>query len=100
MAVIIVGDIDVNKTEQLVKEYFSELKNPADEKERFYADVPARTKDESIVVTDKEATNFYIEVDYPFYKTKPDVTLNDYRNYLIKNLFTSMLNQRLSELTK
>lgn len=100
MAVIIVGDIDVNKTEQLVKEYFSDLKNPSNEKQRFYADVPARTKDESIVVTDKEATNFFIEVDYPFYKINPDTTLGDYRNELIKNLFTSMLNQRLSELAK
>ena len=100
MAVIIVGDIDVNKTEQLVKEYFSSLKNPANEKKRFYADVPARTKDESIVVTDKEATNFFIEVDYPFYGITPELTLNDYRRSLIKNLFTSMLNQRLSELTK
>ena len=100
MAVIIVGDVDVNKTEQLVKEYFGALKNPAGEKKRFYADVPARSKDESIVVTDKEATNFFIEVDYPFYAIKPDVVLNDYRKYLIKNLFTSMLNQRLSELTK
>lgn len=100
MAVIIVGDIDVDKTEQLVKEYFSGLKNPANEKKRFYADVPARTKDQSIVVTDKEATNFIIEVDYPFYKTKPEITLGDYRHDLIKNLFTSMLNQRLSDLTK
>ena len=70
MAVIIVGDVDVDKTEQLVKEYFSGLKNPANEKQRFYADVPSRTKDESIVVTDKEATNFFVEADYPFYKTK------------------------------
>ncbi|MBV9962806.1 MAG: insulinase family protein, partial [Parafilimonas sp.] len=100
MAVIIVGDVDVNETEQLVKQYFSGLKNPANEKKRWYADVPSRTKDESIVVTDKEATNFFVEVDYPFYKINPDVTLGDYRHDLIKNLFTSMLNQRLSELTK
>jgi len=100
MAVIIVGDVDINKTEQLVKEYFSGLKNPANEKERTYADVPARTKDESIVVTDKEATNFFVEVDYPFYKIKPDVTVGDYRHDLIKGLFTSMINQRLSELTR
>lgn len=100
MAVIIVGDIDVNKTEKLVKEYFSGLKNPVNEKKRFYADAPARTKDESIVVTDKEATNFFVEADYPFYKIKPDVTLGDYRNNLVKNLFTTMINQRLTELTK
>lgn len=100
MAVIIVGDIDVNKTEQLVKQYFNALKNPANEKKRFYADVPERTSDESIVVTDKEATNFSVEVDYPFYKVQPDITLKDYRNMLVKSLFTSMLNQRLAELAK
>ncbi len=100
MAVIIVGDIDVNKTEQLVKEYFSGLKNPTKERKRLYADVPTRTKDESIVVTDKEATNFFIEADYPFYKVNPETTLGDYRKDLVKNLFTSMLNQRLTELAK
>ncbi len=100
MAVIIVGDIDVNETEQLVKEYFSSLINPANEKTRFYADVPERTKDQSIVVTDKEATNYFIEADYPFYKVNPLVTVGDYRHDLVKNLFTSMLNQRLTERVK
>ena len=100
MAVIIVGDVDVNKTEQLVKQYFSGLKNPANEKKRFYADIPARSKDESIIVTDKEATNFVVEVDYPFFKLKPQVTLNDYKHELIKTLFTLMLNQRYADLAK
>ncbi len=100
MAVIIVGNIDVNKTEQLIKQYFGGLKNPGNEKKRFYAEIPARTKDESIIVTDKEATNFVVEIDYPFYTVKSSVTLGDYRHDLIKNLFTSMLNQRLNELTK
>ena len=100
MAVIIVGDVDVNKTEQLIKQYFSGLKNPANEKKRFYADIPARAKDESIVVTDKEATNFIVEVDYPFFVEQPVVTLGDYRKDIIKSLFTLMLNQRFSDLTK
>ncbi|MEP6468010.1 MAG: insulinase family protein, partial [Parafilimonas sp.] len=100
VAVIIVGDVDVNKTEQLVKQYFGSLKNPPNEKKRFYATIPARAKDEAVVVTDKEATNFVVEVDYPFFIEKPDVTVGDYKNLLIKNLFTSMLNQRFADLTK
>lgn len=100
MAVIIVGDIDVNKTEDLVKEFFSGLKNPAGERKRSYADIPARTKDESIVVTDKEATNFYVAINYPFYAVKPETTLADYRQDLLKSLFTAMLNQRLSDLSR
>ena len=100
IAVIIVGDVDVNKTEQLVKQYFGGLKNPDNEKKRFYADIPARTKDESVIVTDKEATNFFVEVDYPFFVIPPDITLGDYKTDIIKNLFTAMLNQRFSDLTK
>ncbi len=99
-AIIIVGDIDVDATEKLVKEYFSGLKNPENEKPRFYTDVPSRQKSEALVVTDKEATNYVVEVDYPFTKSPPEVTLGDYRRDLIKNIFTSMLNQRLEDLAK
>jgi len=99
-AVIIVGDIDVAKTEQLVKEYFGGLKNPANERPRTKANVPARTINQSIVVTDKEATNFFVEVDYPATPSKIETTVGDYRNTLIKTLFTSLLNQRLNELVR
>ena len=56
---------DVAATEKLVKEYFGGLKNPVAERPRTYATVPQRQKDQSIVVTDKEATNFAVEVSYP-----------------------------------
>jgi zinc protease len=64
-AVIVVGDIDIAKTEKLIKEYFGGLKNPAVQKPRTKAIVPARKTSQSIVATDKEATNFFVEVDYP-----------------------------------
>lgn len=99
-AVIIVGDVDTDKTEALIKEYFSGLKNPSAERPRISAAVNERMINEGIVVTDKEATNYFVEVDFPTVLSKPDVTVNDYRNSLIKNLFSSMLNDRLSELTR
>lgn len=99
-AVIIVGDIDVAKTEKLIKEYFGGLKNPVKERPRELAKVPARKINQSIVVSDKEATNFFVEVDYPAYPSKVQTTVGDYRNDLVKNLFTSLLNQRLNELTR
>ncbi|MGC4037853.1 MAG: insulinase family protein [Chitinophagaceae bacterium] len=99
-AVIIVGDIDIAKTEKLVKEYFGNLKNPANAKPRIKADLPARKKSEAIVVTDKEATNFIVEADYPATPFKESVTVGDYRKDLVKNLFTSLLNQRLRELSQ
>ena len=99
-AVIIVGDIDVSKTEQLVKDYFGGLKNPENEKERFYAPVPERQKSTAMVVTDKEATNYVVEVNYPFIKQEPIITLGDYRKDLITNIFTAMLYERLNDLAK
>jgi len=99
-AVIIVGDIDVAATEKLVKEYFGALKNPVNPRPRVYAKVPARQKSQALVVTDAEATNFSVEVDYPAIPLKTQTTIGDYRASLVKNLFTSLLNQRLRELSQ
>ena len=99
-AVIVVGDINIAETEKLIKEYFGVLKNPANPRARYTGTLPARTKSESIVVTDKEATNFSVEVNYPASPDKTEITVGDYRSSLVKNLFTTLLNQRLRELTQ
>ncbi len=99
-AVIMVGDINVDSAEQLIKEYFGGLKNPANEKERFYASVPARQTSRALVVTDKEATNYVVQVQYPMFKEKEEVTLGDYRSDMIKNIFTGLINERLIELAR
>ncbi len=96
-AVIVVGDVDVAQTEAMIKEYFGGLQNPAGEKERFFASVPARTNSRAIVVTDKEATNYVVQVQYPMHKDVDDGTLGTYRSTLVKGLFTGMINQRLVE---
>ncbi len=100
MAVIVVGDMEPAEAERLVKRHFEKLKNPANSRERSLTDVPVRTTSEGIVVTDKEATNHVIEIDYTYKKAKETVTLSDYREYLIRVLFTSMLGQRMQELTQ
>jgi zinc protease len=98
MAVVVVGDINPSKAESYVKSYFGSLKNPATYRPRNEFPVQARTKSMAMTVTDKEATNYIVEIDYPFVKQKPQTTLADFRHDLIKNLFTGMLNQRLRDL--
>ncbi|RFM28871.1 M16 family metallopeptidase [Deminuibacter soli] len=100
MAVLIVGDIDVAKAATLVHQYFDTLKNPVTPKTRVLAPLVPRQKSEAVVVTDKEATNFITEIDYTIKPEKEDSTLGDYRQTIIKQLFTTMLNQRLSEKTQ
>ncbi|MDQ2864430.1 MAG: insulinase family protein, partial [Bacteroidota bacterium] len=49
---------------------------------------------------DKEATGYNIFINYSAEKTHPTVTLEDYKHDLVKNIFTSIFNQRLRELTQ
>ena len=40
MAVVVVGDIDVDKIEAMIKAHFAEIKNPTNEKPRPVSNVP------------------------------------------------------------
>jgi zinc protease len=100
MAVVVVGDIETTEAERYIKAHFEKLKPVANARPRVLADVPARTKSEGIVVTDKEATNHLVEVYYSASKEKEINTVRDYREYLVRRLATSMLSQRMQELTQ
>lgn len=100
MAVVVVGDVDPDKAEAMIKQHFEGLTNPSPERPRFYASVPERTASQGLVVTDKEATNYNIQLLYSFQKKKTIATLGDYRADLLKELFRIMLGQRLAELTQ
>ena len=100
MAVIVVGDIDPAKAEDLIKKYFSDNKNPANERPRVNAPLPPYQKSVAEVVTDKEATSYTFQVNYSAQKVNPDITLGDYKSDLIKSIFSRLLNQRLRELTQ
>lgn len=100
MAVVVVGDIDPAKGEELVKKHFAHLKNPKNERPRMETPVPARQKSEGLVVTDPEATNHILQIYYSYKPVKAEVTLGDYRASIVKGLFNSMLNLRMQELTQ
>lgn len=100
MAVIVVGDIDPAQAETLIRKHFTGLTNPANERPRVYADVPAYASSEAMVVTDKEATGYSVAINYSAYKKAPSVTIGDYRDDLVQQMFNSLLNQRLQELTQ
>ncbi len=101
MAVVVVGDIDIAATEKMIAEMFGGLKNPANPRPRIAATMPSRTKSDAMVVTDKEATNFQVELNYSTEKTSPETTIGEYKNASItKSLFTSLFNLRLNELAQ
>lgn len=100
MAVIVVGDVEPERAEQLIRAHFAQLKNPVHERPRTYADVPARNVSKGLVITDKEATMDVLNIRYSIRKEPPDTTVADFRQEIIKNLYTSILGQRLQELTQ
>ncbi|MEN9598661.1 MAG: hypothetical protein RL596_972, partial [Bacteroidota bacterium] len=101
MAVVVVGDIDVAATEKMIQEYFGGLKNPANPRPRTMFPLQARTTPEAMVLTDKEATNIQISLEYSPVKSLPEVTIGDYRREnMLKSMFVSLLNQRLQELAQ
>jgi len=100
MAVIVVGDVEPDQVEALIRKHFAQLKNPAKERPRQYAEIPTRSQSNSLVITDKEATMNVVTIRYPIRKDTPELTISDYREDMVKMLYASMLGQRLQELTE
>ena len=101
MAVIVVGDIDPAEAEKKIKAHFSKYTNPPGAVARpAIIPIQQRTKPEAMVLTDDEATNTYVQI-YNFVKPAEKMkTWGDYRKSIIEGLVSSLINQRLSELTQ
>ncbi len=99
MAVVVVGDIDPSLAEEKVKEYFNRVPMPANPEKRVEYSVPGNIEPLISVVTDKEATGFDAQILFKHPKSG-SVTYGDYRKYLMQNLYTGMLNNRLQEITR
>lgn len=101
-AIIVVGDLDVDRTEQQIKDLFSPIEMPADAAVREYFGVP--DNNEPIVVSDhdKEQTMPIVMIS----NKHEDLMPTEYKNtvpYLItsyaRDMAVKMLNERLHELS-
>ncbi len=97
MAFIIVGDLDIDKTEAKIKEQFGNLSNPKKERKRPDYKIPVQNETLVAIATDKESP---VTIGSVYYKSLSPVfkTYGDYREMVSDNLYIGMLNQRLSEL--
>jgi len=98
-AVVVVGDIDVTQAEARIRELFGGLENPVSPKERLTYDIPDNTEPLVAITTDKEATNNFILVFYK-HPVSPDKTLGDFREKIMAELYTGMLNNRFGEISQ
>ncbi|WP_372366740.1 M16 family metallopeptidase [Candidatus Uabimicrobium sp. HlEnr_7] len=99
MAVVAVGDMDVDEIEKKIKHHFSRIKMPEKVKERTNFSIPKHKGTRVAVVTDKEMP--YTQIVLLFnHETTPFVTEKDYRERIKHSLFTMMMNVRLREITR
>ncbi len=97
MALVAVGDMDMDKLEEEIKERFSDLENPANPRTKESNEVPGH--DETLVAITKDKENSFVAVQLIYKQPKSmDSTLMGFRNYYMRNLYNMMLSQRLDEL--
>jgi zinc protease len=100
MSVIVVGDIDVAAMEKKIIAHFSNYQNPKNEKPRKNFEVPNHAATFVAIERDQEASRTQIQLMYKDHNLpKPTITVKDYRKDLVEGLFTTMINNRLKELT-
>jgi len=95
-AIIVVGDIDASQMEQKVKQIFSKIPVHQNEKKRKYFPIPDHRETLVAIEKDKEAPYTIVQVHY---KNAPDTDRSQayYRNEYLNNLYSTMINARLSE---
>lgn len=99
MAVIAVGDFDVDEMEKKLKKQFENVPPVPNPRPVIAYTVPDNKEIQIAIATDKEARFGVVNL---FYKQPPQVvkTVADYRRSIAQSLFSGMLNARMSELQR
>ncbi|KPM33128.1 Peptidase M16 domain protein [Croceitalea dokdonensis DOKDO 023] len=99
MAVIAVGDLDVATMEGKIKSHFSGIEKAKNPVERKSYELPNHEETLIAIAADSEAAFSRVQVMYKDRFETPVVkTVGDYRESLVKNLFSTLINNRLDEL--
>jgi zinc protease len=99
MSVIAVGDFDTEQMKTRIRSLFGSLSNPESKRERLEYQVPPNSEPLYTIESDPEASSSAVIL---MYGHEPDVQGSEsaYRDNLVSSLFSSLLNQRLQELTQ
>ncbi len=98
-AVVAVGDFDPQKVLQLIRENFSELKNPVKERPYIKYTIPVHKQTLVKIVTDKEQPYTIAQIIVKHAGTTTRNTMDLLQNIRI-GLFNNMINARIAELTQ
>lgn len=99
-AVIVVGDVDVNQVEQLIKQHFAGIKGPVNPKPRIKYGVPSQNGTQTAILTDPEQPYNQVMMFYKQPSIREAQTAIEYRASIVRGLFNSMMSSRLQELAQ
>ena len=99
-AVIVVGDVDVNEVEQLIKKHFAGIPKPSVKKVRPKYGVPLSKETNAMVLTDAEQQYNMVQIYYKQPAIPEAKTVLQYRQSIVRELFNAMINDRLQEIAQ
>lgn len=97
-AIIAVGDFNGKEMEKHIRDLFSQIPKKENPRTREYFPIPDHQETLVTIQTDKEAQYPMIQIYYK-HAPDPDRNMEYYRDQYKEQLFNSMLNARLQELT-
>src|SRR5574338_14386 len=99
MAVIVVGDVDRDRVVDMIKTRFSSLVSPSPARPRPTFDVPEYPGTRYAIVPDRETTATAVGIS-ELRPARNQGTVGGYRDIMLDQLFGSMLDARLDELSQ
>ncbi|HEU4747996.1 MAG TPA: insulinase family protein [Gemmatimonadaceae bacterium] len=99
MAVVAVGDFDAKQIEALIKRHLGPIRRSWTPKPRPVFPVPPHDTTLVSITTDREATRSIVRLVYK-QPERTTTTLAAYRQKRVEQLFSSIFNDRLSEITQ
>jgi zinc protease len=99
MAVVAVGDFDGAEIERQIKAHFADLKTPPSPRARPTVDVPDHAEPLFTIASDPELTSTNVGVLFK-QPLRDHGTRDAYRQGIVEDLFSAMLNARLFELSQ
>jgi zinc protease len=99
IAVVAVGDFEVERVENLIKEKFSAIKKPKKAPKHTVYEVPATSGTQTYTILDKEMPQASFQMIGRLPKEKT-ITLADFRSDIAESLYNQMLNTRLQEVSR
>jgi len=99
MAVVAVGDLDVETMEKKITDHFAGIKKSDNPTKRESYELPNHEETLIAIASDKEAAFTQVQILYKDRFEAPKLTtIGDYREMLVRNLFSTLINNRLDEL--